>query len=89
MYVRDYCKELHKKMSRPKSDLPKYTDLPPVPGMPPGCAWGIWDTDGVKDQIGSLNLLTPENTLQAKKEIQTGVSVSLKLVPTQPKQGES
>lgn len=77
-------------MSGPKSDLPKYADLPLVPGMPPGCAWGIWDTDGVKDQIGSLNLLTPENTLQAKKEIQTGVSVSLKLVvPTQPKHIES
>lgn len=67
-------------MSGPKSDLPKYADLPPVPGMPPGCAWGIWDTNGVKDQIGSLNLLTPENMLKAKEEIQTGVSVSLKLV---------
>lgn len=72
-----------------KSNLPNYADLPPVPGMPPGCAWGIWDTDGVKDQIGSLNLLTQENILHAKEEIQTGVSVSLKLVPTQPKLGES
>jgi hypothetical protein len=58
--------------------LPKYSDLLPVPGMPKGCAWGVWDTDGEKDQIGSLNLLTPENLLEAKKEIQTGVSVSLK-----------
>lgn len=81
-------KNLAKKMPDPKPDLPKYANLPPVPGMPPGCAWGIWDADGVKDQIGSLNLLTPENILKAKEEIQTGVSVSLKLVPTPPKHGE-
>jgi hypothetical protein len=58
--------------------IPTYDELPPVPGMPHGCAWGIWDEKGVKDQVGSLNLLTPENVIEAKKEIQTGVSVSLK-----------
>ncbi|KAI0168549.1 hypothetical protein BJ166DRAFT_480854 [Pestalotiopsis sp. NC0098] len=64
-------------MSRPEFNIPQYAELPPVPGMPPGCAWGIWDKNGVKDQVGSLNLLTPEAILDAKREIQTGVSVSL------------
>lgn len=59
-------------------NIPDYKDLPPVPGMPPGCAWGVWDKDGVKDEVGSLNILTPEVVLEAKKEIQTGISVSLK-----------
>lgn len=57
--------------------LPNYADIPQVPGMPNGCAWGLWGK-GDSDQIGSLNLLTPENVLEARKEIQTGVSVSLK-----------
>ena len=67
-------------MSRPEFNLLQYAELPPVPGMPPGCAWDIWDKNGVKDQVGSLNLLTPETILDAKKEVQTGVSVSLKWV---------
>lgn len=61
-----------------QNELPTYSEIPPVKGMPHGCAWGIWDKDGVTDQVGSLNLLTPENVLEARKEIQTGVSVSLK-----------
>ncbi|KAH8664843.1 hypothetical protein BGZ61DRAFT_367242 [Ilyonectria robusta] len=60
-----------------QNELPTYLEIPPVKGMPHGCAWGIWDKDGVTDQVGSLNLLTPENVLEARKEIQTGVSVSL------------
>ena len=58
-------------------DLPKFCNLPPVKGMPHGCAWGIWE-DGERDNIGSLNLLTPEIVLAAKSEIQTGISVSVK-----------
>ena len=60
------------------SDLPDFKDLPPVPGQPDGCAWGLWDRDGKRDNIGSLNLLTPDVVLEAKKEIQSGTSVSLK-----------
>lgn len=59
-------------------DLPNFRDLPPVNGMPHGCAWGVWDKDGNRDDVGSLNLLTPEVILEAKKEIQHGISVSLK-----------
>lgn len=62
-------------------DLPRYQDIPPVSGMPHGCAWGLFDKDGVKDQLGTLNLLTPKKVLRAKEEIQAGVSVSLKCKP--------
>lgn len=58
-------------------NLPAYKDIPVVPGMPHGCAWGLWDKDGEKDQLGSLNLLTPEVVLEARKEIQEGVSVAI------------
>ena len=60
------------------SNLPDFKDLPPVKDMPHGCAWGLFDKDGKRDQVGKLNLLTPEVALEAKKEIQTGESVALK-----------
>lgn len=59
-------------------DLPSFKDLPEVPGMPHGCAWGIWDKDGEKDELGSLNLLTPEVVREAGKEIQAGDRCTLK-----------
>lgn len=52
--------------------------MPPVKGMPHGVAWGLFDKDGVKDEVGTLNLLTPEVVLEAKKEIKIGKSVVLK-----------
>lgn len=58
--------------------LPDYENIPPVDGMPHGCVWGMFDKDGAKDQLGTLNLLTPEVVTAAKQEIRTGVSVSLK-----------
>lgn len=64
----------------PHQKLPNYDEIPPVEGMPHGCAWGLWGNKGETDQLGSLNLLTPENTIEARNEIQTGVSVSLKQV---------
>ncbi|KXL51068.1 MAG: hypothetical protein FE78DRAFT_74794 [Acidomyces sp. 'richmondensis'] len=59
------------------SDLPSFKDMPAVRGMPHGCAWGLWDVGGKRDNLGTLNLLTPEIVLEAKKEIQTGESVSV------------
>lgn len=59
-------------------DAPLFRDLPKVDGKPQGCAWGLWDKDGVKDQLGTLNWLTTQKVQQASHEIQTGVSVSLK-----------
>ena len=59
-------------------DLPDFKDLPAVKGMPHGCAWGLFDKDGKRDNVGTLNLLIPEVVMEAKKEIQIGVSVALK-----------
>ncbi|EHK96243.1 hypothetical protein M7I_8065 [Glarea lozoyensis 74030] len=58
-------------------DLPKFSDMPAVKGMPHGTAWGLWDKNGERDSCGSLNLLTPENTIAAQKEIKSGTGVAL------------
>jgi len=62
-------------------DLPDYKDMPAVKGMPHGTAWGLWDKNGERDNCGSLNLLTPENTIAAQKEIKSGTGVALKSAP--------
>jgi len=58
-------------------ELPSYDDLPPVPNMPHGCTWGLWDSKGHRDEMGTLNLLTPSTILAAKEEIQYGLSVAI------------
>lgn len=58
-------------------DLPNFKDMPAVEGMPHGTAWGLWDQNGERDSCGSLNLLTPQNTIEAQKEIRTGKSIAL------------
>lgn len=58
-------------------DVPSFDDLPPVEGMPQGCAWGVFDKDGQKDVYGTLNLLTPDVVVAAAREVTEGVSVSL------------
>lgn len=62
------------------TDLPNWDNIPEVPGLPEGCAWGLFDQDGRRDQVGTLNLLTREKVLGAKDEIQHGDSVCLKYV---------
>ena len=37
----------------------------------------MFDKDGKKDEIGTINLLTESVVLRAKEEIQTGKSVAL------------
>jgi hypothetical protein len=37
----------------------------------------VFDREGVKDEIGTLNLLTPDVVQNAAKEVRTGMSVSL------------
>ncbi|PGH20773.1 hypothetical protein AJ80_03534 [Polytolypa hystricis UAMH7299] len=67
----------------PPEHPPLYVDLPPVKGMPHGCTWGIWDTvreatgEIQRDELGTLNLITPATILSAKKEIQLGISVAI------------
>ncbi|KAJ5550350.1 hypothetical protein N7461_005048 [Penicillium sp. DV-2018c] len=59
------------------ASIPNFDDLPPVKGMPQGCAWGIFDKDGKKDVLGTLNLLTPEVVKDAAMEVRQGLSISL------------
>ena len=40
------------------------------------CTWGRWGTD---DEIGTLNLLTPEVVYAASREVRQGVTISLAL----------
>ncbi|KAK7948064.1 uncharacterized protein PG986_008950, partial [Apiospora aurea] len=58
-------------------NFPDFDDLPAVPGTPQGCLWGFYDNDGVKDEVGSINLLTPGVVKEASREIQTGRHVQL------------
>ncbi|GME64433.1 Major facilitator superfamily [Neofusicoccum parvum] len=61
--------------------LPDFDSLTLDPNGPPGNAWGLF---GDKDELGMLNLLTPETVAAAAKEIQTGVRISLDLPLNQP-----
>lgn len=40
-------------------------------------AWGVFDKEGVKDEIGTINLLTPDVLVKAASEIRTGKRLSL------------
>jgi kynurenine formamidase len=43
---------------------------------PPGSTWGDWGDD---DELGRINLLTPEKVLQGVREVQTGETFCLSL----------
>lgn len=62
---------------QPHFHFPPFDKLPAVPNQPQGCTWGFWDRDGLKDELGTLNLLTPEVIQQASREIRTGKHVQL------------
>jgi hypothetical protein len=49
--------------------LPTFAELPIKPGYPPHSAWGVFGDD---DQIGTLNLLTPECIAAAAQLVQRG-----------------
>ncbi len=55
-------------MSLPER-LPTFDELPIKPDYPPHSAWGVFGDD---DQIGTLNLLTPERVAAAARLAQTG-----------------
>jgi len=59
------------KMTRP---FPKFSELPLEPNHPSHSAWGLWGPD---DELGTLNHLTPERTVDAAKLITTGTRVGL------------
>jgi hypothetical protein len=53
----------------------RFEQLPLNEGDPPYSAWGLFGED---DELGRINLITPEVTKRASKEIKTGEAVSLK-----------
>jgi kynurenine formamidase len=57
-------------------NLPSYRELPVRSDAPPGSSWGLWGDD---DQLGTLNLLTDERTLEAARLVRRGVVVPLNL----------
>jgi hypothetical protein len=61
---------------------PKFDDLPEVEGQPKGFAWGVFDKDGKKDVLGTLNFITKEAVIAAAGEVKDGVSISLKYRPS-------
>jgi len=54
--------------------FPKFADLPLESNHPSHSAWGLWGPD---DELGTLNHLTPERTVDAAKLITTGTRVGL------------
>ncbi|MHB1928300.1 MAG: cyclase family protein [Acidimicrobiales bacterium] len=50
-------------------DLPRYEELPVVPGAPARSSWGLW---GDGDVFGCLNLLTPERVAEAARLVRRG-----------------
>ncbi len=54
--------------------LPSFDELPAKPGNPPNSAWGLWGDD---DEIGTINLLTPERVAAAAKLVQSGKTFAL------------
>jgi kynurenine formamidase len=50
-------------------NLPSYDQLPVKEGAPKGSTWGLFGDD---DQLGCLNLITPEKTLEAAKLVRRG-----------------
>jgi kynurenine formamidase len=54
--------------------LPSFDELPVTPGAPPHSAWGLW---GDQDELGTLNLLTPERVATAARLVRTGKTFGL------------
>jgi kynurenine formamidase len=54
--------------------LPSFDDLPVTPGAPPHSAWGLW---GAQDELGTLNLLTPDRIAAAAHLVRTGKTFAL------------
>ena len=55
---------------------PAFDQLPLDKEGPPGNAWGLFGRD---DELGMLNLITPESVLQASKDIRHGIRISTDL----------
>ncbi|WNF01064.1 cyclase family protein [Streptomyces luomodiensis] len=63
---------------------PAFTDLPTLPGRDEHHAWDVWGRD---DEIGTLNLIGPEQRLAAAQAVRTGDMISLALPLNEPDPG--
>lgn len=61
--------------------LPSFAELPVKPSAPPHSAWGLFGDD---DQLGCLNLLTPERVLAASTLVLKGAVFPLNLPIDRP-----
>jgi len=61
--------------------LPDFAELPVKPDHPPHSAWGVFGDD---DQIGTLNLLTPERVAAAARLVRHGQVFALNWELEQP-----
>jgi kynurenine formamidase len=61
--------------------LPSYKELLTREGAPPGSAWGVFGAD---DEVGCVNLMTPEKAVQAAALVHTGRSFALNWEFEQP-----
>ncbi len=60
--------------SSPK--IPSYDELPVRVGAPAGAAWGVFGDD---DEVGTINLLTPDRVIAAADSIRSGKVFALNL----------
>ncbi len=60
----------------PSPKIPSYDDLPVRAGAPAGAAWGVFGDD---DEVGTINLLTPERVIAAAASIRSGKVFALNL----------
>jgi kynurenine formamidase len=64
--------------------IPSYDELPVRAGAPEGSAWGVF---GDRDEVGTINLLTPGRVRAAAESIKTGKVFALNLpidIPNPP-----
>jgi kynurenine formamidase len=56
--------------------IPSYDELPVRAGAPAGAAWGVFGDD---DEVGTINLLTPDRVVAATSSIRSGKVFALNL----------
>jgi kynurenine formamidase len=56
--------------------MPSYDELPVRAGAPAGAAWGVFGDD---DEVGTINLLTPDRVVAAADSIRSGKVFALNL----------
>ncbi len=61
--------------------LPRHDELPEIGTSGDRHAWGVWGAD---DQLGAINLLTPERVLAATRLVRKGTVINLNLPLNEP-----